>query len=348
MKLQTFIFLLIIPILFTACSVHEPVNKYYGHYDDVTFKKRVKVNPFTLLSKKEKEFLTILEKDKYASLCSSKSKFDSILSMEDKKNISKNLEELFYDYTDNLANSCIKQTEFKNTLKKKKYKENKQFYEVYNVKVNKQKLKKLYLDNKTSIKNILSRYTPNHPNFFELIKKLDKSKLSKSQYNKLRLNIERIKVLKEYKNSNFIQLNIPSYNFSLYENGRNTKDFGTVVGSKEDQTPILSSKLSYFIVNPAWNIPDSIAKNSIIPKALKNKKYLKKKNIVIRKTYDLDSKEIKFSEVNWKKYLKKDVKFIPYKFIQLPSKTNGMGRVKFMFSNPHAVYMHDTIGTWRF
>lgn len=42
------------------------------------------------------------------------------------------------------------------------------------------------------------------------------------------------------------------------------------------------------------------------------------------------------------------MKYIPYKFIQLPSRTNGMGRVKFMFPNEYAVYMHDTIGTWRF
>ena len=167
-------------------------------------------------------------------------------------------------------------------------------------------------------------------------------------YNKLRLNIERLKLLKYSNSTNFIQLNVPSYNFAFYEGGKRTKTFGTVVGAPDAQTPVLSSKLAYFIVNPTWNIPDSIAKSSIIPKALKDRNYLRKKNIVIRKNYRLDSKKIKWSDVKWKKYLKKNVKYIPYKFIQLPSKTNGMGRMKFIFPNDYAVYMHDTIGTWRF
>ncbi len=70
-----------------------------------------------------------------------------------------------------------------------------------------------------------------------------------------------------------------------------------------------SSNLSYFIINPAWNIPDSIAKETIIPKALKDRNYLKKKNIVIRaKYYDLSAKKVRFKDVNWKKYLKKTCK----------------------------------------
>ena len=83
------------------------------------------------------------------------------------------------------------------------------------------------------------------------------------------------------------------------------RTFGTVVGDKENQTPILSSELSYFIINPQWNIPDSIAKNTIIPRALKDKNYLRKKNIVIRKKiYDIDAPKVSFNSVNWKKIFK--------------------------------------------
>lgn len=160
-----------------------------------------------------------------------------------------------------------------------------------------------------TIETVLSKYTPTHPDFFKLIKKLDIEKLSKQDYNKLRLNIERLKLLKDYKVDNFIQLNVPSYNFTLFENGEVERKFGTIVGEKDSQTPIFSSNLSYFIINPAWNIPDSIAKETIIPKALKDRNYLKKKNIVIRaKYYDLSAKKVRFKDVNWKKYLKKTCK----------------------------------------
>ena len=315
------------------------------HVEEKTILKIEK--PLKSLSKKEIEFLEILKTDKYASLCGSKDTYLDILDLEDSEAKSKKIEELFYEYTKNLSNSCINQSDFKKKLKQKKYKDANQDYEVYNVNINKEQLLKKY-HSKDSIKDILEIYTPKHPQFFKLIEKLNDSTLSQEKYNKLRLNIERLKLLKYSNSHNFIQLNIPSHDFTFYENSKKTKSFGTVVGDVNTQTPILSSKLSYFIVNPTWNIPDSIAKKTIIPRVLKDKNYLKKKNIVIRKNYKLSSKKFKFEDIKWEKYLKKNVKYIPYKFIQLPSNTNGMGRIKFMFSNDYAVYMHDTIGTWRF
>jgi len=303
---------------------------------------------YSNLSKNEIEFLKILKTDKYASICGNKSQYKKILAMPNNSAKSKELEKLFYTYANNLNNSCINQSAFKKKLKQKRYRDLSQDYEMYNAKLNKTSLLKQYNSNTISVKSILATYTPKHPQFFTLIKKLDDKSLSSSKQDKLRLNIERLKLYKYSNSDNFIQLNVPSYNFDFYEQGRKTKSFGTVVGAQDAQTPILSSKLAYFIVNPTWNIPDSIAKSSIIPKALKDKNYLKKKNIVIRKNYKLSSKKYKFKDIKWKKYLKKDVKYIPYKFIQLPSKTNGMGRMKFIFPNNYAVYMHDTIGTWRF
>ncbi len=304
--------------------------------------------PIYQLTKNEKDFLKVLKIDKYASLCSSQEKYLQIRNMEDSKEKTEALKELFYEYTNNLANSCIDKKAFKKVLKEKKYRNRNQFYELYKVKIDKNSLLKKFNSRFYTIEKILEKYTPKHPEFFELISKLDIKKLSKQEYNKLRLNIERLKLLKKYESGSFVQLNVPSYDFTLYEDNKKEKTFGTIVGKINKQTPILSSKVSHFIINPTWNIPDSIAKDTIIREALKDKNYLKRKNIVIRRNYNLNSKKFRFQDINWKKYLKKDVKYIPYKFIQLPSSTNGMGRVKFMFSNKYAVYMHDTIGKWRF
>ena len=347
--IKTILFTLFI-VLFTGCIKQLPNNKAVN--SDIDRKEENNISKKTIieyqLSKNELEFLDILKDDKYASLCSSEDKYRTILSMKNSQNKSNLLSELFYEYTDNLTNSCIDKVSFENTLKKDKYKKRKQYYEIYNTKIDKALLLKEFNSNSINVEEILLKYTPKHPDFFKLISKLDSEKLSNEHFNKLRLNIERLKLLKDYNNDNFVQLNVPSYNFTFYEDGKIERKFGTIVGEQESQTPILSSKLSYFIINPAWNIPDSIAKETIIPRALKDKNYLKRKNIVIRKNYNLDSKKFNFKDINWKKYLKKHVKHIPYKFIQLPSKTNGMGRVKFMFPNEYAVYMHDTIGTWRF
>jgi len=346
-KILASIFLI---IFFTACSskiANKNQMKLKNSQNTIFAEQEAIIKDISGLTYKEVEFLEILQSDKYASLCGSKDEFHKILHLPNNYKKSKKLEELFYTYTKNLSNSCINQSAFKKQLKQKKYKDLNQDYEVYNVNINKSKLLKKYHSD-IPIKDILDKYAPRHPQFFELIKKLDKNSLSQEKYNKLRLNIERLKLLKYSNSNNFIQLNIPTHNFTFYEDGKKTKSFGTVVGDKNTQTPILSSKLAYFIVNPTWNIPDSIAKKTIIPKALKDKNYLKKKNIVIRKNYKLNSKKYRFKDIKWGKYLKTNVKYIPYKFIQLPSNTNGMGRMKFIFPNNYAVYMHDTIGTWRF
>ncbi len=66
--------------------------------------------------------------------------------MQNSKEKSEELKELFYDYANNLANSCIDQDSLKRSLKEEKYKKRKQYYEVYNVKLDKDSLiKKIYV-----------------------------------------------------------------------------------------------------------------------------------------------------------------------------------------------------------
>lgn len=352
MKKRNLLFLAFITSLFIGCTnkvqvVEMKENLLLQKVEkiEVVEKKDKKELEF---SKNQKEFLNILKIDKYASLCGDKNKYEKIKDSKTIVEAGEKINELFIDYTNNLANSCIDLDSFEKSLKSKSSVENKMHYEFYKTKLDKEKLISLFNSKNENIESILEAYIPKHPDFFKLVKQLDNPKLTKKEKYKLRLNIERLKLLKYQNNDNFIQLNIPSVNFSFYEDSKKIKSFGTVVGEYETQTPILSSRLSYFVINPTWNIPDSIAKNTIIPRALKDKNYLKKKNIVIRKNYKLDSEKIDFKKVNWKKYLKENVKYIPYKFIQLPSTKNGMGRLKFLFKNDYAVYMHDTIGTWRF
>jgi len=357
------ILLLFVIMFFTSCSNKQIINiqekkepstikitrKDFTNNNQTTV---IKNNTFktTYISNNivQKEFLNILKYDTYASLCSSKKLYNQVKLETNVIKRDKLLEKLLLNYTYNLANGCI---DIKSMQKKLAYNRRhkiKTAYDTYNTYVNKQKILDQYRSKEVSIKTILKPYMPKHPLFKKMVKILHSKKLSAKSKYKLRLNIERFKMMRHYSSNNFIQLNVPSFTFDLYEYGRKSMHFNTVVGDYEHQTPILSSKLSYFILNPTWNIPDSIAKNTIIPRMLKDKNYLRKKHIEIHKNYHLTSKRFKQSDINWKKYLKKNVRYIPYKFIQLPSNTNGMGRVKFMFHNKYAVYMHDTIGTWRF
>ena len=117
--------------------------------------------------------------------------------------------------------------------------------------------------------------------------------------------------------------------------------FRVVVGQKRLQTPIFAAQLQYVTLNPQWSVPDSIARNEVIPALLKDPEYLKKNRMVVRSNYNLNSKNVVPTNELLESY-KGGKGEVPFKFIEVPSRWNGLGRVKFIFPNRHSVYMHDT------
>jgi murein L,D-transpeptidase YcbB/YkuD len=136
-------------------------------------------------------------------------------------------------------------------------------------------------------------------------------------------------------------INIPEFVVRIIEDKKTAVAMGVVVGKRKMKTPIFSADLSYITLNPQWNVPDSIARNEVIPDLLKDPNYLKKNRMVMRSSYDLNSKKLTPSSVNLRAYVG-GKGHVPFKFIEVPSEKNGLGRVKFIFPNQHSVYMHDT------
>ena len=97
----------------------------------------------------------------------------------------------------------------------------------------------------------------------------------------IRLNLERMRWLPRDLGEKYLVINVPEYKLRLYENNHIILNMAVIVGDKKFPTPIFSDKMSYVVLNPSWNIPDSIAKNEIIPKLLKDPNYLADKGIDI-------------------------------------------------------------------
>ncbi len=114
----------------------------------------------------------------------------------------------------------------------------------------------------------------------------------------IRLNLERMRWLPRNLGEKYLLVNIPEYRLRLYENNDIKLNMAVVVGDTKFPTPIFSDKMSYVVLNPSWNIPESIAKNEIIPKLLKDPKYLESKGIDIYAGWNgssgekVDSKEV--------------------------------------------------------
>jgi len=112
---------------------------------------------------------------------------------------------------------------------------------------------------------------------------------------------------------------------------------GVVVGRIDRPTPLFSDKIEYMVLNPTWTIPDSLIKRDLIHVLRENPMYLEENNIHVFS----GKKEIQVTQKMLDPY-EHSKKRVPYRFVQLPGENNALGRVKFMFPNKYAVYLHDT------
>jgi len=183
---------------------------------------------------------------------------------------------------------------------------------------------------------------------------------------KMRLNLERMRWLPRSLGEKYLLVNIPDFRLKMYDNNEVTLNMKTVVGTRKNPTPIFSNKMSYIVLNPYWRIPPRIVKREIIPKLIKNPTYLHGKDIKLFENWDHTSTEFDLDSIDWSLYDENRVattnltttiidgqevqieeKVEPQqgptmRFIQMPSDKNPLGRMKFMFPNKYAVYLHDT------
>jgi murein L,D-transpeptidase YcbB/YkuD len=157
---------------------------------------------------------------------------------------------------------------------------------------------------------------------------------------KIRLNLDRIKMMKRHDSGRHIMVNIPAFELYFYQDGDIIQSMRVVTGSKTHPTPIFSESIKTIVLNPYWNVPTSIIQKEMIPKLLRNKNAMKRQNIEVRNGWGPDAKTISPSSVDWSKY--RYSKSVPYRFAQLPGYKNALGKVKFLFPNKFSVYMHDT------
>jgi murein L,D-transpeptidase YcbB/YkuD len=129
----------------------------------------------------------------------------------------------------------------------------------------------------------------------------------------------------------FIMVNIPDFHAEVFRDGQRVMRFRVVTGNDNrtcdrktkkwvypNATPIQMAELDHLIVNPYWYVPQRIITEELEPKIRRDAEYLAKNNY---EKVMIGGKET---------------------IRQKPGDDNALGRVKFIFPNPHNTYMHDT------
>ena len=111
-----------------------------------------------------------------------------------------------------------------------------------------------------------------------------------------------------------IEVNLADFSVAVIEGDRVIHQARVVVGKPETPTPIFSDVMRYVLINPSWQVPDSIIKKEMVSKL----------GAFSRRGYEVKT-------VGGRVTVR-----------QLPGDDNALGRFAFMFPNDHAIYLHDT------
>jgi len=155
----------------------------------------------------------------------------------------------------------------------------------------------------------------------------------------IELNMERCRWIPRDLGNRYVLVNIADFKLSVIENLHRMLEMRVVVGRPYRRTPVFSAKMTYMVINPYWNIPTSLVFKDLLPKIQKNPNYLAQQGIKVFKGWRKDAPEIDPGTVDWKKIEHQN---FPYKLRQDPGPRNALGRIKFIFPNRFAVYLHDT------
>ncbi len=188
---------------------------------------------------------------------------------------------------------------------------------------------------------------------------IEKLNVTAAEYiRKIKINLERFRWIDYSDSSHYLLVNIPDFMLYIQENGKTLVKTKVCTGRKrpsnyekklqiykktknwrekpEDwETPIMYGEISYLVLNPTWNVPQSIMREEIATKITEDSSYLESRNF---KVY-IDTLEISLEEFELNE-LYSDT--IPYRIVQDPGVGNALGKIKFMFYNPFGIYLHDT------
>ena len=158
----------------------------------------------------------------------------------------------------------------------------------------------------------------------------------KMRVEQLEVNIERARWVLDDIEDDFVLVNIAGFKAYVFRDRKVAWETKVQVGSAFHQSPVFRDEIKYVVLNPTWTVPYSIATKEILPKIKRDPNYFATRD------FDLKTHSGKFidpSSVNWTTITARN---FPYWLVQRPGPNNALGRVKIMFPNEHAVYLHDT------
>ena len=148
--------------------------------------------------------------------------------------------------------------------------------------------------------------------------------------------MERERWLNRPRGQRHIWVNLTDFTAAIVDNDRVSFATRSVVGanSHDRRSPEFSDVMEFMVINPSWYVPRSIVVNEYLPQLQEDPTSARQLEITDRNGRQVDRNAVDFTQF--------DENSFPFSMRQPPSNGNALGLVKFMFPNPHNIYLHDT------
>ena len=152
----------------------------------------------------------------------------------------------------------------------------------------------------------------------------------------IRVNLERIRWVYKELPEDYIIVDIAGFHVYLMQEDEIVWQARAQVGRPYRDTPVFRDSVRYLEFNPTWTVPQTILREDILPRLKRDPGYLDERNMQV---LTFSRKPVDASTIDWHSV---SADHFPYLLRQEPGPDNALGRVKFMFPNAHAIYIHDT------
>ncbi|WP_283194466.1 L,D-transpeptidase family protein [Rhizobium sp. AN80A] len=153
-----------------------------------------------------------------------------------------------------------------------------------------------------------------------------------SKIEKLIVAMEQARWLPADLGPRYVFINQPAYMVYYYNDNKQELSMRTVIGKTTNQTFFFQDQVQTVEYNPFWGVPQSIIINEMLPKLRADPGYLDRMGYEVA----VGGKAVPSASVDWYGSTANVAVRQP------PSGDNALGKLKILFPNKHAIYMHDT------
>jgi murein L,D-transpeptidase YcbB/YkuD len=140
---------------------------------------------------------------------------------------------------------------------------------------------------------------------------------AEARVQQLAVNLERLRWGNVPAQGRAVEVNLASYSLKVFQDGAPIMTMPVVVGSRENPTPMIASRITTVVLNPNWTLPPNVIRE-MLPRIREDDGYLRSKGIA-REEYDGH-----------------------VRLVQPPGPSNPLGRYKFIMPNDKDIYLHDS------